>query len=286
MTETGVLTAYGMRPLAEPVVRWAVRRGTTPAAMARAGAVLTAVAAVWFTDTALMGSLVGTLALALVLYCDAVGSRIAEHRCDALNAWAVAMLSRVREYVLFLGLALGASLAGQTDVWLWVAGALTAHAVRESVAEARAAHRPEAQPRDASRGAPPPIEAIDPSYRSREPADPDFTAELLGLARDPDDTAEPPGTVRLRPAPASQKTRDRGAAPGNAAPPRRRRQAVSRGRAGRLLRDVARFGPSERFLVIAVSVTIWHASVAFGALIAGSVAAMAVATLLPQSDSW
>ncbi|MBN3585061.1 hypothetical protein JYB64_21955, partial [Algoriphagus aestuarii] len=61
MTETGVLTAYGMRPLAEPVVRWAVRRGTTPAAMARAGAVLTAVAAVWFTDTALMGSLVGTL---------------------------------------------------------------------------------------------------------------------------------------------------------------------------------------------------------------------------------
>lgn len=126
------------------------------------------------------------------------------------------------------------------------------------------------------------------------------------MAQDKDDAAETRETVQLRPLPTSQKTVDRRPEAGGTASPTGKQQVpIFRGRVGKipilaspivkyrdLLRErgeapllLAAFGPSERFLVLAISVTIWHASVAFGALIVGSAIVTAIAALLPQSDS-
>ena len=285
MTETGVLTARGLRPLAGPVVRWAARRGTTPAALARAGVVLTVVAAVWFTDPSPVGGLAGALALALVLCCDAVGDRLGEQSSDTLTAWTVAVLVHLREFVLYAALAVGAGLAGRTDAWMWAAGALVAYAVRESVTAARASRSPVPPRRGGPRTSP--IEAVDPSRDSREPADPEFTAELLGAARRRDDGAERNDPARGRTALPRREGGARPLAHDGAVPP----EAVGKptapapsGGVGELLGALAAFGPSERFLVIAVSVTIWGASAAFPALILGSAVAVAAAAMTPHRD--
>jgi len=285
VTETGVLTARGLRPLAGPAVRWAARRGTTPAALARAGGVLTVVAAVWFTDPSPLGGLAGSLALALVLYCDAVGDRLGEQSGDTLTAWTVAVLVHLREFVLYAALAVGAGLAGHADAWAWAAGALVAYAVRESVTAARASRGPALPGSGGPR--PSPIEAVDPSRDSREPADPEFTAELLGAARHRGDDAERDDPVRGRTAPPQREGGARPLAHDSAV----RSEAVGTrpapapsGGAGELLGALAAFGPSERFLVIAVSVTIWGASAAFPALILGSAVAVAAAAMTPHRD--
>ncbi|KUP96250.1 hypothetical protein [Thermobifida cellulosilytica] len=280
MTETGVLTARGLRPLADPVVRWAERRGTTAAAMARAGGVLTVVAAVWFTAPTLLGRLAGVLALALVLYCDAVGDRLGERGRDTLTAWSVSFLVHLREFVLYAALAVGADLDGRADAWAWAAGALVAYAVRESVVAARAARYAPVL-RDAEEERLSPIEAIDPSRTDRDDSDPEFTAELLGGPPAREDT-EPGGLVRIRTAPPRRDGGRRlpdGDRSGTAEPER----GPARLRKGSgLLWDLVAFGPSERFLVIAATVTIWDVSAAFPALVAGFAVAVAGAAMTPR----
>ncbi len=281
-----MLTARGFRPLAGPAVRWAARRGTTPAATARAGGVLTVVAAVWFTDTTLLGDLVGALLLALVLYSDAVGDRLGGQARDRLTEWTVAVMVHLREFALYAGLALGAGLAGRADAWLWASGALIAYALRESVVTARGVG-PSPSPGGGDGAHPSPIDVVDPSRSSREPADPEFTAELLGVPAADGDDAEPGGLVRIRTAPPRRggglRPLERGGVRPGPAPQRRPRAPLGRG--SDTLRALTAFAPSERLLVIAVSVTIWDALAAFAALIAGSAVAVAAAVTTPRRDA-
>lgn len=325
MTQTGVLTTRGFGPLAGPVARWAGRRGATPAAAARAALVLTAVAAVWFSAGTLGGSLTGSLFLAAVLFSDAVGARLWPSPRDALAVWTTTLLEHLRECVLYTGLAIGAGMAGNSDAWAWATAALVAQALRESVAWASRAKpaapvaNAETALRNAFRGGSgtegplSPIDVVDPSRDGRAPADPSFTAELLGGGPRGPDGAEGSGPIRIDTAPPTsgsglrplRRTGD-GAGPGgsgrsgasrvprprrgrggtgSAPAPRRGPRGAARllgARRGRALgRALAASSQSERFTVIAVTVTIWDATVAFAVLCVA--AAIAVAGMSVRS---
>ncbi|WP_285761155.1 hypothetical protein [Nocardiopsis ansamitocini] len=287
MTETGVLTLRGFAPLAGPVARWSRRRGVTPAGAARIGLFITVAAAVWFTAPGVRSSLVGSVLLAAVLFTDAVGLRLARSRpWDPLTAWAVPLLAQLRECVLCVGLAIGGVVAGIADAWAWAAGALIALALREAVRTARAAALASGPSREVRQAPgrvpgqrrPSPIDAVDPSRHGRVPADASFTDELLGKRVSNDDRPGAEGNpvipIRTTPPTRGEGLRPLAAGPDRPAPPRARAGIAPPTPLGPL-RALGRFAQSERFFLIAVTVTIWDVRVTFIALIVGSVLAVA-----------
>ncbi|MBV2367090.1 hypothetical protein ACFPZ0_14650 [Streptomonospora nanhaiensis] len=160
-----------------------------PTGMSQIGLLLAVAAAVWFTDSGVRGAVVGSLLLALVLCTDPVAERLRGDRPDRLELWLSLMLLRLREYVVYVGLAVGGALAGVPDAWAWAAGALIAQALQDSVAAARGARAGEPEWIPGPDGGTP-LDAVDPSrdVADRSPSDPSLADELLGDPREP----EPP----------------------------------------------------------------------------------------------
>nr|WP_316042227.1 hypothetical protein [Nocardiopsis sp. CNR-923] len=102
------------------------RRCVTRSGVTRISVVAAIAAAVWFSQADTVGCLVGSAFLGAVLFCDAVRARIRTDRRDALTMWLAAMLGQLREYAVYVGLALGAVAAGIQGAWGWAAGALIA----------------------------------------------------------------------------------------------------------------------------------------------------------------
>ncbi|PSK97061.1 hypothetical protein CLV63_10964 [Murinocardiopsis flavida] len=270
MADVGTYTVPGLRPVARPVARWAARKALTTARFAQIALFLAAIAAVWFTEEGVRGGLIGSAFLVMVLGADAVGAELRGARTDILTDWLVVMLSRLREYTVYMGLAIGGAIAGVPDIWGWAAAALIAHALRDAISTARVA-RPGAAvpvpglytqwpPRPADRPADRPVGARVPARRSAEPAS--LTDELLRGAD--------PGT----------------GAGGAAAPETERTAAPTPGRKGatrvaghrawaRPLRWAMSFPAPERFALIAITVTIWDSRVTFIALVVASLCATA-----------
>src|SRR5699024_3158645 len=85
--------------------------------------------------------------------CDAVRSHMETGRRDALTLWLATMLDQLCEYIVYIGLVLGAVSAGFVGVWGWAAGALIALALRDSLLIARSAPAA-AEPASGSAGGP------------------------------------------------------------------------------------------------------------------------------------
>ncbi|WP_156184772.1 hypothetical protein [Allosalinactinospora lopnorensis] len=208
--------------------------------------------------------------------------------------WLETLLSRLREYVVYAGLAIGGVLTGVPDAWAWAAGALIAQTMRDSVAAAWTARSAPPHPTVDHQGVPArhqhssPLDAMDPSSspNGRAPSDPSLTAELLGgpEEEEPRGSGEPEHPIRIRTAPRStrapahweegryQVMREMGAVPDERAEPAHEGGAYpDTGRAlGSLVSGrVPRFPQAGRFAVIALTITIWDARVTFVALIIG-----------------
>lgn len=125
--------------VARLAARMLERRHVTRAGMARIGVLGAVGAAVWFSRADAVGGLAGSAFLGAVLFCDAVRERMRADRHDALTLWLAAMLSQLREYAVYLGLAAGAVAAGIGGAWGWAAGALVALALRDSLLAAGSA---------------------------------------------------------------------------------------------------------------------------------------------------
>ncbi|WP_131097015.1 hypothetical protein [Streptomonospora litoralis] len=149
--------------------------------MSRIGLVLAVAAALWFTEGGLRGAVCGALLLGAVAGTDLLAERLRNGRRDRLDLWLAQVLGRLREYVVYAGLAIGGTAAGVPDAWAWAAGALIALALRDSAAAARSARvgEPEWTPES---GLARPVDAVDPSRHLDDgsPGDPSLTAELLG----------------------------------------------------------------------------------------------------------
>ncbi|MCP3014279.1 hypothetical protein NGM33_13140 [Nocardiopsis dassonvillei] len=125
--------------VARLAARMLERRHVTRSGVARIGVLGAVGAAVWFSRADAVGGLAGSAFLGAVLFCDAVRERMRADRRDALTLWLAAMLSQLREYAVYLGLAAGAVAAGTGGAWGWAAGALVALALRDSLLAAGSA---------------------------------------------------------------------------------------------------------------------------------------------------
>lgn len=263
----GVVT----RPTARILTRWSVTR----AGMTRISVLSAAVAAVWFTQADLRGALVGSFFLGAALFCDAVRARMRHDRRDSLTVWLAALLGRLREYVVYAGLAIGAVLAGAAGAWAWAAGALITLALRDSVVIAMSA-----QPAGAADGPAPRrgggfLEAVDPLRPAdRAPGDSVLTERLLGGRAPSGARHREEDAVRIRTSPAPRDPAPR---------PRGRHHAPRRPPVLVSLRRLLSFPQETRFLVIAATITIWDARVTFFALIVGCVLAVTGELLDPPA---
>ncbi|MFI6574537.1 hypothetical protein ACIBFB_01960 [Nocardiopsis sp. NPDC050513] len=125
--------------VARATARMLERRCVTRSGVTRISVVAAIAAAVWFSQADTVGCLVGSALLGVVLFCDSVRARIRTDRRDALTMWLAAMLGQLREYAVYVGLALGAVAAGIQGAWGWAAGALIALALRDTFLVVRSA---------------------------------------------------------------------------------------------------------------------------------------------------
>jgi hypothetical protein len=176
--------------VARLAARMLERRHVTRSGVTRIGVLGAVGAAVWFSRADAVGGLAGSAFLGAVLFCDAVRERMRADRRDALTLWLAAMLSQLREYAVYLGLAAGAVAAGTGGAWGWAAGALVALALRDSLLAAGSAPAvPGAGP---GRRRPPssaqrPAGGLLGGLAPRPPqgpraSDPDLTERLFGTA--------------------------------------------------------------------------------------------------------
>lgn len=265
--------------VARSTARMLERRHVTRAGMTRISVFVSLGAAVWFTRADTVGALTGSLFLGGVLFCDAVRARMQGNRRDALTVWLVSMLAQLREYIVYAGLAVGAVLAGLADGWGWAAGALIALALRDSLLIARAAPTAPDLPQGvgrAPRARPGRTGGLLAGLAPRPPegpreSDPRLAGRLLGAPR-------PRTSPESRPAPDSVPTPSPPAPAASPASPSAPASQPAGGDARvplpHLARRVMVFSQSTRFLVIAVTFTLWDARVAFLTLIVGCVVAV------------
>lgn len=266
--------------VARATARWLVRRSVTRAQVSRIGVLGAVGAAVWFSQADTAGGLAGSAFLAAVLFGDAVRARMRTDRGDALTRWLVAMLSQLREYVVYLGLAAGAVLAGLGGAWGWAAGALVALALRDSLLAAHGAPAAPVRLPRTPRAAPSSHERAGGLLRGLAPqaahgprdSDPRLTSRLLGAAAGPA-TAAVPRSEAVRAPGRAGRPADAAHAPGDASFPTVPRPRAAEADAGHALPALARrlvaFSQPTRFLVIAVTATLWDARVAFVTLVVG-----------------
>lgn len=233
--------------VARAIARMLESRYVTRSGVTRVSILVAVIAAVWFSRIDLTGALLGSFFLGLVLFCDAIRSRMRAHRHDALTLWAVSMAVQFREYVVYVGLAFGAAAAGYASAWGWAAGALIALALRDALFVARSAPP-----------APSPVRPLSLPIQRRPGG--------LGGVKVPPPRDEGTGVVNMR-------TEAPGAVsePGDAPNP------------SQWVRHITAFGQPSRFLVIAVAVTVWDARLAFVSLIIGCAVAITGELIDPSS---
>lgn len=238
--------------VARATARMLERRHVTRSGVTRISVLVAVAAAVWFSRADLVGALAGSALLGLVLFCDAVRSRMRANRRDALTVWAASMAAQLREYAVYVGLAFGAVAAGSAGAWGWAAGALIALAMRDALLVARSAPA-------VPSGPPGPKPLSLPAQRRAEgfPAPPPRPGPTGGAAA----TAAPSSASRVAP------ETDAGLSP------------------VLLARRVMVFGQPTRFLVIAVATVAVDARIAFLSLIVGCAVAITGELVDPSSQT-
>lgn len=247
--------------VARLAARMLERQHVTRAGVSRISVLMAVGAAVWFSRADTVGGLAGSAFLGAVLLCDAVRERMRDHQRDALTLWLALMLARLREFVVYLGLAAGAVAAQVPGAWGWAAGALVALALRDSLLAA--ASSPEEE-RNVTKLAPPSrrrAEGLLGGLAPREPreSDPALTARLFGGA------AMGPGPVGSGSAPPAPARSGGSAGAEGPSPACEGPLPAARTPLGRAVS----FSQPVRFAAIAVTATLWDARVAFCTLALG-----------------
>ncbi|MFC5180159.1 CDP-alcohol phosphatidyltransferase family protein [Actinomadura harenae] len=173
----GWFATYAVSSWSPLLVRTAAWFGLTPNMVTLVSAGLAALAAFWFGGGTRDGMVIGAVLFYLAFVFDCVDGQLARYtrRYSKLGAWLDAMLDRAKEYMVFAGLAAGASAAAWggslhvANVWILAVAALTLQTVRHM---------------------------IDFSFRerSRRPA-PDAPATPLTVADDPRRPGAPSGAA-------------------------------------------------------------------------------------------
>ncbi|WP_026415648.1 CDP-alcohol phosphatidyltransferase family protein [Actinomadura oligospora] len=182
--DDGWFATYAVSSWSPLLVRLAAWFGLTPNKVTLASAGLAALAAFWFAGGTRGGMITGAVLFYLAFVLDCVDGQLARYtrRYSRLGAWLDSVLDRAKEYVVYAGLAVGASAAAWdggphvANVWILTVAALVLQTVRHMI--------------DFSFG-----------DRPRRPA-PDTPATPLTVADDPGGTG---GTSRPAPAGTAER---------------------------------------------------------------------------------
>jgi CDP-alcohol phosphatidyltransferase len=129
----GFFTTFFVSPYSRYIARWAARRGLTPNQVTLASLVIGVLAAAAFADGERWGLVAGAVLLQAAFTTDCVDGQLARYtrQFSKFGAWLDSMLDRTKEFLVFGGLAIGASRAGD-PVWLLACCALVLQTVRHT----------------------------------------------------------------------------------------------------------------------------------------------------------
>jgi hypothetical protein len=131
----GFFTTFFVSPYSKYIARWAAHRGLTPNAVTAVSMTIGVLAAAAFALGTRLGLVAGALLLQLAFTADCVDGQLARYTrtFSKLGAWLDSMLDRAKEYVVFAGLALGASRFGGDEVWALALAAMTLQTIRHTL---------------------------------------------------------------------------------------------------------------------------------------------------------
>jgi phosphatidylglycerophosphate synthase len=120
------------------VVRLAARLSLTPNAVTGISVGLAFIAAIWFSAGERMALIIGAVTLYLSFVFDCVDGQLAryEQQYSRLGAWLDSVCDRVKEYVVYVGLAIGyvggvdAGPLGPDGIWVLAIGAMILQSIR------------------------------------------------------------------------------------------------------------------------------------------------------------
>jgi phosphatidylglycerophosphate synthase len=129
----GFFTTFFVSPYSKYIARWAARRGLTPNQVTTVSLLIGLAAAAAFATGERWGLIAGAVLLQAAFTTDCVDGQLARYsrQFSKLGAWLDSIFDRSKEYLVFAGLAIGASARGDA-VWLLAAAAITLQTVRHS----------------------------------------------------------------------------------------------------------------------------------------------------------
>jgi hypothetical protein len=130
----GFFTTFFVSPYSKYVARWAARRGFTPNQVTTVSLGIGVLAAAAFATGERAGLIAGAILLQIAFMTDCVDGQLARYTrtFTSLGAWLDSMFDRTKEYVVFAGLAIGASRTGDS-VWLLAGSAMALQTVRHAI---------------------------------------------------------------------------------------------------------------------------------------------------------
>jgi Family of unknown function (DUF5941)/CDP-alcohol phosphatidyltransferase len=128
----GFFTTFFVSPYSKYVARFCARRGWTPNQMTTVSMGIGILAAIGFALATRPTMIAGAVLLQVAFTIDCVDGQLARYTrtFSKLGAWLDSVFDRGKEYVVFAGLAIGASHGFDQDVWVLAAAALTLQTTR------------------------------------------------------------------------------------------------------------------------------------------------------------
>jgi len=279
----GFFTTFFVSPYSRYIARWAARRGLTPNQVTTLSMAIGMLAAAAFATGSRPGLVAGAVLLQIAFTTDCVDGQLARYTrtFSKLGAWLDSIFDRSKEYVVYAGLAIGASRGFGEDVWVLAVAAMTLQTARHMADFSFGATQHEAI---AAEWRPPVDQPGDGIALKRSPAAvlptsppgvdgdarPAAVSAPTGPSPSPLQYAEPVTDVPAKPAPPLARRLVAGAA--------RRAIAVSRAldrrRWTRWLKKILVFPIGERFAVISLAAALTTPRTTFIIVLAWGAVAM------------
>jgi hypothetical protein len=134
-TRDGFFTTFFVSPYSKYIARFAARRGWSPNALTMVSLAVGFAAAASFALGTRLGLIMGAVLLQASFTVDCVDGQLARYTrtFSTLGAWLDSVFDRMKEYVVYGGLAVGAARGFGDDVWTLAAAALVLQSIRHMV---------------------------------------------------------------------------------------------------------------------------------------------------------
>jgi uncharacterized protein DUF5941/CDP-alcohol phosphatidyltransferase-like enzyme len=131
----GFFTTFFVSPYSKYIARWAARRGITPNQVTTFSMGIGVLAATAFAVGHRWGLIAGALLLQAAFTFDCVDGQLARYtRCfSRFGAWLDSVFDRLKEYLVYAGLAIGSTRTFGVDVWPLAAAALSLQTARHMI---------------------------------------------------------------------------------------------------------------------------------------------------------